>query len=56
MDVVQGIDEVKLFDDIETFEQHKPSSLHDFDLGFFLKLLKEAGQVKGKVTIIGVPQ
>ena len=55
LDVVKGIKEVTVFDDISVFEQHKPSSLHDFDLGFFLKLLKEAGQLKGKVRIIGVP-
>ncbi len=55
LDVVKGIKEVTLFEDISSFETHKPSTLHDFDLSFFLKLLKEAGQLKTKVKIIGVP-
>lgn len=55
LDAVKGIKEVTLFDDINAFESHKPSTLHDFDLSFFLKLLKEAGELKSKVKIIGMP-
>ena len=32
----------------------KTTTMHDFDLGTVLKLMKEAGQVK-KVKIIGLP-
>ena len=55
LDVAKGIDKVDLFDDIDSLEFSVIFSLHDFDLSFFLKLLKETGQVD-KVNIIGIPQ
>ena len=55
LDVAQGISKVTFFTDIDSLEFSVIFSLHDFDLGFFLKLLKETGKVK-KVNIIGVPQ
>ncbi len=54
LDVAKGIDKVELFDDIDSLEFSVIFSLHDFDLGFFLKLLKEAGKLE-KVNIIGIP-
>ncbi|MBU1198470.1 MAG: hypothetical protein KKF46_08175 [Nanoarchaeota archaeon] len=55
LDVAKGIEKVDLFDDIDSLEFSVIFSLHDFDLSFFLKLLKETGQVD-KVNIIGIPQ
>lgn len=54
LDVAKGIKRVELFDDIDSLEFSVIFSLHDFDLSFFLKLLKETGKVK-KINIIGVP-
>jgi len=54
LDAVQGIDEVRVFDGVESFEESPRYSMHDFDLPVYLKLLKKMGIVK-KATIIGVP-
>ncbi|MDH3324458.1 MAG: hypothetical protein OEL89_02375 [Candidatus Peregrinibacteria bacterium] len=53
LDVVQGIKEVQLLtvDDLATF---KSSTAHDADLGFYLKLLTEVGNIEN-VKIIGLP-
>lgn len=55
LDVAAGIDKVTLFNDTDSLEFSVIFSLHDFDLGFFLKILKEAGKL-GKVNIVGVPK
>jgi Ni,Fe-hydrogenase maturation factor len=55
LDVVKGIKEVMLIDDIDKLNVGSMVSLHDFDLGFFLKLMKETGRVE-RVKIIGIPQ
>jgi Ni,Fe-hydrogenase maturation factor len=54
LDVVEKIDEVMIINDIGILRDNKISSLHDFDLQFFLKLMKETGQIK-KVRIVGIP-
>jgi Ni,Fe-hydrogenase maturation factor len=54
LDVVKGIDKVTFFDDIDSLEFSVIFSLHDFDLGYFLKLLKETGKLE-KANIIGIP-
>ena len=54
LDVVEGISEVVVFDDIDKLKDNSIVTLHDFDLGFFLKLMKGIDQI-GKVRIIGVP-
>jgi len=54
LDTVVGLKKVEIIEDIDSFSFQKPSSLHDFDLGLNLKLLKKLGKIK-KVTIIGVP-
>jgi len=54
LDVAKGIDAVTLFDDLDSMEFSVIFSLHDFDLSFFLKLLKETGKLK-KANIIGIP-
>jgi len=55
LDVAKGIDQITFFDDIDSLEFSVIFSLHDFDLSFFLKLLKETGKLK-KARIIGIPQ
>ena len=54
LDVAKGIEQVTLFDDIDSLEFSVIFSLHDFDLSYFLKLLKETGKLE-KVNIIGIP-
>ena len=54
MDVVKGINEITLINDINLLKNRKCVSCHDFDLQFFLKLLKEMDRIKD-VVIIGLP-
>ena len=54
MDVVRGIDKVKLITDLDEVKQTRSVSLHDFDLGFFLKLMKATGRLRS-IKIIGIP-
>lgn len=53
MDVVKGLKEVTIIDDLEKLEQNKVVSLHDFDAGFFIQLLN--GLRGLEVKIIGLP-
>ncbi|MBU2561515.1 MAG: hypothetical protein KKD17_04400 [Nanoarchaeota archaeon] len=55
IDVVKDAKDVMLIDDIDRLKAGGMVSLHDFDLGFFLKLMKETGKLES-VRIIGVPQ
>lgn len=55
LDVVKDIDRVMVIDNIDQLKGGGLISLHDFDLGFFLKLMKETGKIE-KVKIIGIPQ
>jgi len=55
LDVVKDLKKIMLIDDIDKLKSGKMVSLHDFDLGFFLKLMKETGKIE-KVKIICVPQ
>jgi Ni,Fe-hydrogenase maturation factor len=54
IDTVMGIKKVTIIDKIEKLETSKIYSMHDFDLGFNLKLLKKIGALK-KIKILGVP-
>jgi Ni,Fe-hydrogenase maturation factor len=54
IDTVIGIDKVTVITDIEKIVTGKVYSLHDFDLGFNLKLMKKMGKLES-VSIIGVP-
>lgn len=54
IDTVIGIDEVQMIKDIDKIVTGKVYSLHDFDLGFNLKLMKKTGKLRS-VRIIGVP-
>lgn len=54
IDTVMDISEVMIFTDIEIIQNSPNYSVHDFDLGFQLKLMKKLGQLK-HVTIFGIP-
>lgn len=54
LDVAEGIEDVMLIEDIDQLKNSSITSLHDFDLSFFLKLMKRIDQLK-KVKIIAIP-
>ena len=54
LDVVKDISEVLLIKDIDQLKDRSIVSLHDFDLAYFLKMLKSLGRVSD-ITIIGIP-
>lgn len=54
IDSVKGLDRVRLITDIGCISTSKIYTMHDFDLGMTLKLLKKMGMLKG-VKIFGVP-
>ncbi len=55
LDVFANIDDVIVVRDVDELKRNKIYSMHDFDLGFFLKLMKNAGNLK-QIIIIGIPQ
>ncbi len=55
LDVVAGIDDVMLIEDIDSLANEPKASVHDFDLGFFLRMMKELGSLDS-VRIIGIPK
>lgn len=52
LDVVEGLEEVRLVK-VEDLKESKIITAHDFDAGFFLKLLGDKN--KKKIKIIGIP-
>ncbi|MEW5955029.1 MAG: hypothetical protein AB1626_00640 [Candidatus Micrarchaeota archaeon] len=54
LDVVQGLRGVRLIEDLAELADASPSSLHDFDAGFFLRIAKESGVVE-RVLVVGLP-
>ena len=54
IDVIKGIKKVKIFSNLSLIKQHQSLSLHDFDLGSELFLLKKIGKLH-KIKIIGLP-
>ncbi len=54
IDTVEGIEKVMLITDIDTIKINRILSMHDFDLGYNLRLLKKLGYVD-RVRIFGVP-
>lgn len=54
IDTVKGIKKVELIEDIDRIVTDKIYSLHDFDLGYNLKLLKKMKMID-KVRIFGIP-
>jgi len=54
IDTVKGIKKVEIIENIDKIIVDKIYSLHDFDLGYNLKLLKKMKMID-KVRIFGVP-
>lgn len=54
IDTVKGIKKVELIEDIDKIITDKIYSMHDFDLGYNLKLLKKMKMID-KVRIFGIP-
>lgn len=54
IDTVKGVRKTVLITDVDSIGQSSIYSMHDFDLGITLKLLKKMGLVKS-VRIFGVP-
>lgn len=54
LDVVKNIRKPIIIKDVSQIKPNKMVSLHDFDLGFFLKLMRAMG-IKKKIKIIGIP-
>ncbi|MBN2367506.1 hypothetical protein JXC34_00680 [Candidatus Woesearchaeota archaeon] len=54
IDTVINAKEVSLITDIDKIQLDNVCSLHDFDLGYNLKLMKKFGMIE-KVNIIGIP-
>lgn len=54
IDTVMGIEKPMIFTDIDAFSSQKAYSMHDFDLGWQLKLYKKLKMID-KVSIIGIP-
>jgi len=53
MDAVEGIDNVTVFFSPDIISEKKVS-LHDFDIGYFLKLSEQLGE-RIKVRVLGIP-
>lgn len=54
IDSVVGIDSVRVLDDVTKIEHSPQYSLHDFDLGFALKVALKLGRIS-QVKILCVP-
>jgi len=54
MDVARGIDKIEIIDDPDKIDLKEKFTLHDFDIGFFIKLLEGLGDLP-KITIIAIP-
>lgn len=55
IDTVKGIKKVEIIEDLDKIITNKIYSLHDFDLGYNLKLLKKMNMIK-KIRIFGIPE
>jgi Ni,Fe-hydrogenase maturation factor len=54
LDVVQGIKKLTIITDFDQLKNSQIYTLHDFDLGMNLKLLKKLGYIE-TIRIIGIP-
>jgi len=54
LDVVKGIKDVSIIEDLDRLKDRKLFTLHDFDLGLFLKLVNNVEKIKN-LKIIGIP-
>jgi len=55
IDTVKGIKKVEIIEDLDKIITNKIYSLHDFDLGYNLKLLKKMNMIN-KVRIFGISE
>lgn len=54
IDTVVGLTQVRVFDDLDAFANAPRLTLHDYDIGTHLKLLRKLGKLK-TIEIIGLP-
>ncbi|MFH1072124.1 MAG: hypothetical protein V1743_01715 [Nanoarchaeota archaeon] len=54
LDVVKGATKPLIINDVRQLKTRALTTMHDFDVGFFLNLLHELGMEK-KIKIIGIP-
>ncbi|MFH0970469.1 MAG: hypothetical protein V1776_03350 [Candidatus Diapherotrites archaeon] len=54
IDTIRNATNVVVWEDIESIQTSPNYSLHDFDLGMALKLMKKLGKIE-RVTIFGTP-
>jgi Ni,Fe-hydrogenase maturation factor len=54
LDVVKGIKDIEIITDLNKLKERKIFTLHDFDLGFFLKLINSVNKIEN-LKIIGIP-
>ncbi len=54
IDSVSGIGKIEMIEDLDSIRMQKIYTMHDFDLGITLKLLKRMGKIDS-VLIFGVP-
>ena len=47
--------QIRLINNINALQSSNICSLHDFDVGFFLKLMKELGRIQ-QINILAIPQ
>ena len=55
IDTVLGLKEPRIFTNIDDITNQKTYSMHDFDLGWIIKLYKKLRMIK-EITIFGVPE
>ena len=54
MDTVKGIKKIQIIEDFDKLKTRKIFTLHDFDLGLFLKLIKGIEKIDN-IKVIGIP-
>ncbi|MEM3369749.1 MAG: hypothetical protein QXE90_02760 [Candidatus Micrarchaeia archaeon] len=54
IDTVDGVENVRLITEIDEICENRRCSMHDFDLGMTLKIMKKIGKIK-KITIFAIP-
>lgn len=54
LDVIKNINKPVIIKDISRLNTRKIISLHDFDVAFFLNLMKKMG-IKKNIKIVGIP-
>jgi len=55
LDVIKNVKETTVITDAAQLKINKLVSMHDFDLAYFLELMKQMGMAK-KIKIIGIPE